>query len=171
MTEAADRFLNFHARREAQVKEPMGSLALVLTQWIDVAQSVWGVPGTWAPREDGKSGVVLTAEAADGITVNGELVDGTVSIDGPGGADPATIIFSDSLRGSLIREGDMTGLRVWDANSEWIQNFGAIDAYDYDPDTWNDVIVTRWQQFTGANAVLADTCESFADLKAKRLAA
>ncbi len=142
MTEAADRFTNFHARREAQVKEPMGSLALVLTQWIDAPQSVWGVPGTWAPRVDGKSGVVLTADATDGITVNGELVDGTVTIDGPGGADPATIVFSDSLRGSLIREGDMTGLRVWDANSEWIQNFGGIDAYDYNPD-W--VITGQWK--------------------------
>jgi hypothetical protein len=28
----------------------------------------------------------------------------------------------------------------------------------------------HWQQFTGANAVLAETGETFADLKAKRLA-
>jgi len=34
-----------------------------------------------------------------------------------------------------------------------------------------DVAIERWQQFTGANAVLADTGETFADLKAKRLAA
>jgi uncharacterized protein (DUF1684 family) len=141
MTEAADRFAHFHSRREAQVKEPMGSLALILTQWIDAPQEVWGVPGTWAPRADGRSGVVLTATAADGITVNGELVDGTVTIDGPGGPDPASIEFSDTLRGSIIREGDLSGLRVWDANSEWIQNYGGIDAYDYDP---NWVITGKW---------------------------
>ena len=34
-----------------------------------------------------------------------------------------------------------------------------------------DVAVERWQQFTGANAVLAENGETFADLKAKRLAA
>ena len=34
-----------------------------------------------------------------------------------------------------------------------------------------DVAVERWQQFTGTKAVLADTGETFADLKAKRPAA
>jgi len=34
-----------------------------------------------------------------------------------------------------------------------------------------DVAIERWQQFTGANAVLAETGETFAELKAKRLAA
>ena len=32
-----------------------------------------------------------------------------------------------------------------------------------------DVAVERWQQFTGAKAILAETGEAFADLKAKRL--
>ena len=34
-----------------------------------------------------------------------------------------------------------------------------------------DVAIERWQSFTGANAVLSETGENFADLKAKRLAA
>jgi DNA modification methylase len=34
-----------------------------------------------------------------------------------------------------------------------------------------DVAVQRWQQFTGANAMLADTGETYAELKAKRLEA
>jgi DNA modification methylase len=34
-----------------------------------------------------------------------------------------------------------------------------------------DVAIDRWQQFTGANAVLAETGETFTDLKAKRLTA
>ena len=34
-----------------------------------------------------------------------------------------------------------------------------------------DVAMKRWQQFTGADAVLAETGETFADLKAMRLAA
>jgi uncharacterized protein (DUF1684 family) len=142
MTDASERFASFHARREAQVKEPMGSLALILTQWIDAPQEVWGVAGRWAPRGDNASGLELTASAEDGIQVNGRLIDGTVLIDGPGIADPATIIFSDTLRGSIIREGNLSGLRVWDERSEWIQNYGGIDAYDYDP-AW--VITAQWK--------------------------
>jgi DNA modification methylase len=34
-----------------------------------------------------------------------------------------------------------------------------------------DVAIERWQQFTDAKAVLVETGETFADLKAKRLAA
>lgn len=34
-----------------------------------------------------------------------------------------------------------------------------------------DVAIERWQVFTGQEAVLAETGESFASLKAKRLAA
>jgi len=34
-----------------------------------------------------------------------------------------------------------------------------------------DVAIDRWQQFTRANAVLAETGETFADFKAKRLPA
>jgi DNA modification methylase len=34
-----------------------------------------------------------------------------------------------------------------------------------------DVAIERWQRFTGANAVLAESGETFADLKARRLAA
>lgn len=34
-----------------------------------------------------------------------------------------------------------------------------------------DVAVERWQQFTGGRAVLAETREPLAELKAKRIAA
>lgn len=84
MTEAIDRLATFHQRREAQVTEPFGSLALALTQWIDAPQQVWGIAGTWAPRPDGAAGLLLTATAADNITVNDEIVDGAVALDGPG---------------------------------------------------------------------------------------
>ena len=141
MTEASDRFSLFHSRREAQVTEPLGSLALVLTQWIDSEQSIWGVPGIWAPRADDGSGLQLAAVAADGITVNGTVVDGTVILNGPGEEAP-TIRFSETKSGTIIAEDGLYGLRVWDAQSEWIVNYGGIDAYEYDPD-W--VVTGRWK--------------------------
>ena len=141
MTEASERFSLFHSRREAQVREPFGSLALVLTQWIDSEQTVWGIPGTWAPRADGGKGLQLTSTESDGITVNGQVVDGSVLVNGPG-EDASTIRFSETRSGTIIAEDGLYGLRVWDAQSEWVINYGGIDAYDYDGD-W--VVTGRWK--------------------------
>jgi hypothetical protein len=141
MTEARDRFSLFHSRRETQVAEPFGSLALVLTQWVDAEQSIWGVPGMWTPRPDGGNGLQLTAVAADGITVDGTLVDGSVLLNGPG-EGASTIQFSETKSGTIITEDGLFGLRVWDARNEWVANYGGIDAYEYDP-AWE--VTGRWK--------------------------
>lgn len=125
----------FRERRNQAVVQPLGNLALVTTQWIDSEQPVWGVPGLWAPLPAGESGLRLTAAAADGIRVDGELVEGTVAVAGKDSVEPADIVFSDTVRGFVI--AGPTGnyaLRVWDANSEGIRNFGGIDAYPYNPE-------------------------------------
>src|SRR5690606_41918985 len=70
-----EQFAYFHSRRELAVQQPQGSLALTTTQMIDGEQTIWGVPGTWAPRTDGGSGVLLTASASDRVEVDGVLVD------------------------------------------------------------------------------------------------
>ncbi len=137
-----EQFAYFHSRRELVVVQPQGSLALTTTQVIDAEQTVWGVPGTWAPRTDGGSGVLLTAAAADGIEVDGALVDGTVEVRGKDDPHPSDVRFSDSLTGFVIaQEGGLYALRVWDAQSEAIQEFGGIDAFPYDPE-W--VVTAAW---------------------------
>lgn len=137
-----EQFAYFHSRRELVVVQPQGSLALTTTQVIDAEQTVWGVPGTWAPRSDGGSGVLLTADAADGIRVDGELVDGTVEVRAKDDPNPSDIRFSDTVSGFVIaQEGGLYAVRVWDAKSEAIQEFGGIDAYPYDPD-W--VVTADW---------------------------
>lgn len=141
MTEASDRFTSFHSRREAQVREPFGSLALILTQWIDSEQTVWGIPGTWAPRPDGGKGLQLTSAESDGIMVDGEVVNRTVLLNGPG-ENASTIRFSETRSGTIIAEDGLYGLRVWDAQSEWVVNYGGIDAYEYDAQ-W--VVTGRWK--------------------------
>ena len=141
MTESADKFALFHSRRETQVTEPFGSLALVLTQWLDSEQAIWGIPGVWAPRPDGAPGLVVTASPDDNVVVNGELVDGTVTLNGPGDSAP-TIVLSDTRRATVISEEGLSGLRVWDSQSESIQNFGGIDAFPYNAD-W--VVTGVWK--------------------------
>ena len=48
-----EQLARFRARRDLSVVQPKGSLALVTTQWVDSEQTIWGVPGMWAPLPAG----------------------------------------------------------------------------------------------------------------------
>jgi uncharacterized protein (DUF1684 family) len=150
-TDPAALHASFHHRREQAVVRSQGNLALVNTQWVDSEQPVWGVPGRWAPLPAGVSGLLLTADAEDGILVDGELVDGQAVVAGRDAVVPSDIRFSDTVTGFVIasEEGGY-GLRVWDAASENIRAFGGIDAFPYDPD-W--VIEARFDEIPGGKAV------------------
>jgi len=124
----------YHERRELSVVQPLGSLALVNTQWIDSEQTIYGVPGRWAPLTEGESGLKVIASAEDGITVDGELVDGEAIVRGKDDANPSTVVFNDTTTGFVIAGAEGYALRVWDSNSEGIQEFGSIDAYPYNPE-------------------------------------
>lgn len=140
----ADQLAYFHERRELSVVQPLGSLALVNTQLVEQEQTVWGVPGRWAPLPAGESGLKLTASAADGIRVNGDLVDGEAIVRGKDAEQPGDIVFDETKRGAVISQS--TGgyaLRVWDAQSDAIQQFGGIDAFPYNPD-W--VVTAQWSE-------------------------
>jgi uncharacterized protein (DUF1684 family) len=137
---AEAQLATYHERRELSVVQPLGSLALVNTQWVDSEQTIYGVPGLWAPNPGG--GLTLTAVASDGITVDGSPVDGTVVVRGKDDANPSTVQFSETVSGFVIASSEGTyALRVWDSNSEGIQQFGAIDAFGYNPE-W--VITARF---------------------------
>jgi len=125
----------FHELRRTRVTSPTGPLALVQTQWIDHEQPVWGVPGRWAPAPAGGSGLLLTAVAADGVEVDGELVDGTVLVAPDDAVVPGRVRFGPTSTGTVVTSDDGTsaGLRVWDAASEAVQRFGSISAYPHDP--------------------------------------
>jgi uncharacterized protein len=134
MTEQTPESLlaTYRERRELAVVQPTGSLALTNTQWIDAEQTIWGVPGSWAPLPTGLS---VTATAADGIVVDGTPVDGTVALRGKDDESPSAIDFGNGKTGFVIANGEGGyALRVWDANSEGIQEFGSIDAFPYNPD-------------------------------------
>lgn len=125
----------FHTRRERMVASPLGSLALVNTQWVDSEQPIYGVPGVWAPLPAGESGLLVRATAADGIVVDGVLVDGEAIVRGKDADSPSEIRFSDTVSGFVIAsEQGNYALRVWDARSEAIGEFGSIDRFPYNPD-------------------------------------
>jgi uncharacterized protein (DUF1684 family) len=148
---AEQLYATYHERRELSVVQPKGSLALVNTQWIDSEQTIYGVPGVWAPLPTGQSGLLVTATAADNITVDGVLVEGSAVVRGKDDAAPSEIAFSDTVTGFVIAsEQGNYALRVWDSNSEGIQEFGSIDGFAYNPD-W--VITAKWNEIPGGMTV------------------
>lgn len=148
---AEQLYATYHERRELSVVQPKGSLALVNTQWIDSEQTIYGVPGVWAPLPAGQSGLLVTATAGDNITVDGVLVEGSAVVRGKDDAAPSEIAFSDTVTGFVIAsEQGNYALRVWDSNSEGIQEFGSIDGFAYNPD-W--VITAKWNEIPGGMTV------------------
>jgi len=150
MSEASERLAVFRGRRDLGAIQPQGPLALVNTQWVDMEQTIWGVPGTWAPAPPGVQGLTVTAEAGDGITLDGVAVEGTVTVWAKGSDQPSEVIFSETQKGHVIVQGDSYALRVWDSGSEGIQAFGCIDAFDYAPE-W--VVTGEWKEIPGGKSV------------------
>jgi len=141
----------YHERRELSVVQPKGSLALVNTQWVDSEQTIWGVPGTWAPLPEGGSGLLVKAAASDGIVVDGVPVDGEAVVRGKDSDAPSEIDFGGGKTGFVIAsETGSYALRVWDANSDEIQKFGSIDAFDYNPE-W--VVTATFTEIPGGKTV------------------
>ena len=150
MSEAEDKLATFRERRNLAAIQPEGPLALTNTQWVDMEQPIWGVPGTWAPRTDGGSGLLVTAEASEGIVVDGVTVDGQVSVRGKDDEAPSTVVFSETVTGHVIAAEGAYALRVWDSQSEGIQNFGEVDAFPYAHE-W--VITGTWKEIPGGKSV------------------
>ncbi|MDA8886990.1 DUF1684 domain-containing protein [Pontimonas sp.] len=150
MSEAEEKLATFRERRNLAAVQPEGPLALTNTQWVDMEQTIWGVPGTWAPRDDGGSGLLVTAEASDGVVVDGVLVDGQAPVRGKDDDSPSTVVFSDTVTGHVIAADGAYALRVWDSQSEGIQNFGEVNAFSYAPE-W--VITGTWTEIPGGKSV------------------
>ena len=148
--EAQGRYEHFGQRREHAARSPQGSLALVNTQWVTDEQQVWAAPGTWAPRPDGGSGLVVRASAQDGVVVDGELVDGEVVVRGKDDPEPSEVRFSDTVSAMVIAGEPGYALRVFDQQSDDAKNFSHIDRYDYDP-RW--VLTAAWREIPGGSLV------------------
>jgi uncharacterized protein (DUF1684 family) len=109
--------------RDRWARSARGPLALVNAQHVEHPQRVWPVPGTWAPAV---GGLTVTAEAADGVVVDGVPVDGTVLVAGDAAVVPSTVALPDGFAATV--SGDT--LRVWDPASEAIARFARIARFE-----------------------------------------
>ena len=148
----------FRERRNQAVTMPQGNLALTTTAWFygapGVEEQVWGVPGWWSTRDGGETGITLRAEASEGIVVDDRVVDGTIVVRAKNDENPSSIVFGEGVTGFVIaNEEGRYALRVWNAQSEDITNFGGIDAFPYNPE-W--VIQATFTPIEGGRAVGVD---------------
>ncbi len=124
----------FRRKRDLSVRGPQGAIALTTTAWVAEPTEIEGVPGTWAPSPTG-DGLQVTADAAAEIVVDGQTVDGTVSVYAQQSMTPSSVRFDDRRTGSVIGP-DFNGrfaLRVWDADAAEERGFQGLAAFDYDP--------------------------------------
>ena len=124
--DAVARLEVFAEKRSQAALSPQGFLSLINTQWVSEPTDVWGAAGRWAPRPDGGSGLVVTADPDDEVTVDGVVVDGDVIVRGKDDPEPSVIQFSETVTGTVIAGDSGYGLRVFDQKSEYKCTFSNI---------------------------------------------
>jgi uncharacterized protein len=118
-------FAEHVTERDRWVRGPRGPLALVNAEHVEVEQSVWPVPGRWAPAP---GGLTVTAAPDDEVVVDGVPVDGTVFVAAEQAVVPSVVTFPGGLAGTVA---DGT-LRVWNPVSEALGRFSQIARFDDD---------------------------------------
>lgn len=129
-TQAEQHWQTWHERRAAEIALPYGPLALIATHWLaDFPDGrLDGVPGHWSVDGDA---VLLRAAAADGLTVDGAPLDGTVRL-GADGAPATARVAHEGRRLPVLRRDGEWAVRIFDPDSAARRAFGGIDVYPYD---------------------------------------
>ncbi|MBT2387032.1 DUF1684 domain-containing protein [Streptomyces sp. ISL-11] len=129
-TDAQRQWKAWHDERTEAVSAPYGPLSLTGTFWLSDHQDgrIPAVPGEWA--EEGGT-VLLTATAADGLTVDGRPAEGAYRLTADSGPSAARVAHGDRKLLVLRREG-LWGLRVFDPDAAARRAFAGIDAFDHD---------------------------------------
>ncbi|MFJ4684083.1 DUF1684 domain-containing protein [Streptomyces sp. NPDC091377] len=133
MTEDASwAWKQWHEQRVESVSAPYGPLALTGTHWLeDLPEGrIPDTPGVWRPDGDA---VVLSAGAADGLTVDGEPFAGQVRLGADSGPAGAARVASGERRLVVLEREGSWGVRPFDPDSEARREFRGIEATPYDP--------------------------------------
>jgi len=146
----------WRARREQRLRAPHGVLALVGTHWLDAepAPIVPGEPVLWSG--DART-VTVTAKAEHGLFLNGEPIDGTVTLYPDIAARPSVVTVPEGdLRLEPIEREGVPALRVYDPNAETRRTFDGIDVFDYSPSAVVEAEFTPYPQTRTEQVLNAD---------------
>lgn len=122
----------WHERRLAAVSAPYGPLALTGTHWLaDYPEGrIPAVPGRW--RATG-GGVALTAEAGEGIGLDGEPFTGDAVLAADETPPSHSRVTAGDVRLVVIRRDGEWAVRVFDPDAPARAAFTGIEATAYDP--------------------------------------
>ncbi|MFF6993926.1 DUF1684 domain-containing protein [Streptomyces sp. NPDC008313] len=132
MTTEASEWKLWHEDRTATVSAPHGPLALTGTHWLpDYPEGrLPDIPGRWRETPEG---VVLTAHADDGLTLDGEPFAGETRLaEDPGPAAEARVGHGERRFVVLVRD-QVPGVRDFDPAAPARKAFKGIEATAYDP--------------------------------------
>ncbi|MFF2480224.1 DUF1684 domain-containing protein [Paenibacillus sp. NPDC058071] len=123
----------WRAYRRESVSSEQGDLALVGLHVVNGPVRFEDIPGLWAPLDGSEHGLVLTASADEGITLNGETVDGAVVLE----AEHTVVRFADNRTATATEQpGSPYLLAVWDVESDAMRRFEDISFFAYNEE-WN----------------------------------
>ncbi|MFD3699273.1 DUF1684 domain-containing protein [Streptomyces sp. NPDC058646] len=122
----------WHEHRVAAVSAPYGPLALTGTHWLaDYPEGrIPAVPGLWRPAG---GGVALSADAEEGIRLDGEPFAGETVLATDGAPPAHSRLSAGQTRLVLIRREGEWAVRVFDPDSKARAAFTGIEATPYDP--------------------------------------
>jgi uncharacterized protein len=127
-------FRAFRAERIAELVEPYGWLTLRGFHWLPTTPSeLPGLPGRWSAATD-QSAATVTAIPADGLSRDGEPLDGASSLTV---AEYGRVPWVDrgDVRVELLRRGGRLAVRVRAATSPDQMSFAGVPVFEYD-DAW-----------------------------------
>ncbi|MER6997322.1 DUF1684 domain-containing protein [Streptomyces sp. NPDC000410] len=131
-TDARQDWMHWHEHRIASVSAPHGPLSLTGTHWLsDYPEGrIPAVPGEW--REDGDE-VVLSATAADGLTVDGQPLTGGIRLTADHSPVHESRVAHGERRLVVMRREGLWAVRDFDPRSAARRAFRGIEATPYDP--------------------------------------
>ena len=137
--------------RLAGVRAVPGNLALVAYQPVTASDApVEGISGATVRRDGERAGVVLTASADVGVTVEGVVVDGEVFVPRAMPEAPVFIHHGRLWMDAFSLDGTDYELRVYDEGADNLAQFDDIEVYDYDPEA---VFAGRFEAFESVDQV------------------
>ncbi|MFF8954634.1 DUF1684 domain-containing protein [Streptomyces sp. NPDC014894] len=122
----------WHRRRVETITAPYGPLSLTGTHWLDDHPQgrIPSVPGSWTADGDE---VVLTAVAADGLSLGGEPFTGTARLAAHHGPIPESPVAHGERRLVVLRREGLWAIRDFDPAAPARTGFAGFEATPYDP--------------------------------------
>lgn len=151
MGDAQQQWQDFRKKREAELQQEHGWLALAGFHWLPTTPTILeGLPGVWSCDNDN---AYLDAEATDELVVDGHLVEGR-SIRTVAETERVSWIRWGDLEIELLRRGGRFAIRLRARTSAHRASFTGVPTYKYDP-AW--AVRAQFHEYSDQRRVDVDT--------------